>query len=91
MEAQGVRRYSYYLFLTSASSPGRALAPAKGPTTIPIGQEAGWTSEPVWTQRLQEKSFASAGDRTPITQPSTPYSDTRLTELPQFQQEEKED
>jgi hypothetical protein len=30
-----------------------------------IGQEAGWAPEPVWTQRLDEKSFASAGDRTP--------------------------
>jgi hypothetical protein len=26
-------------------------------------QEAGWASEPVWTQRLEEKSFAPAGDR----------------------------
>jgi hypothetical protein len=33
----------------SASRPGRALAPGKGPP-IPIGQEAGWTPEPVWTQ-----------------------------------------
>jgi hypothetical protein len=24
---------------------------------VPIGQEAGWASEPVWTQRLEEKSF----------------------------------
>jgi hypothetical protein len=31
-----------------------------------IVQEAGWASEPVWTQRLEEKSFAPAGDRTPI-------------------------
>jgi hypothetical protein len=37
----------------------------KGPT-VPIVQEAGWAPEPVWTQRLLEKSFASAGDRTPI-------------------------
>jgi hypothetical protein len=26
----------------------------------------GRASEPVWTQRLEEKSFAPAGDRTPI-------------------------
>jgi hypothetical protein len=26
----------------------------------------GWVSELVWTQRLQEKSSASAGDQTPI-------------------------
>jgi hypothetical protein len=31
---------------------------------VPIEQEAGWGSEPVWTQRLEEKSFA--GDRTPV-------------------------
>jgi hypothetical protein len=29
----------------------------------------GWvTSEVVWTQRLEEKSFASVGDRTPVVQ-----------------------
>jgi hypothetical protein len=34
-------------------------------------EEAGWAPEPVWTQRLEEKSFASAGinlDR-PVVQP----------------------
>jgi hypothetical protein len=40
----------------SASRPGRALPPAKGPP-VPIGQEAGWASELVWTQRLEEKSL----------------------------------
>jgi hypothetical protein len=35
---------------------------------VPIGEEAGWASEPVWTQRLKEKSFASAGDRNPVIQ-----------------------
>jgi hypothetical protein len=44
----------------SASRPGRALATGKGPP-VPTVQEAGWTPEPVWTQRLEEKS--SAGDR----------------------------
>jgi hypothetical protein len=29
----------------------------------------GWDPEPVWTQRLEEKSFASVGDRTSIVQP----------------------
>jgi len=28
----------------------------KGPP-VPIGQEAGWAPEPVWTQRIEEKSF----------------------------------
>jgi len=32
------------------------LPPGKGPP-VPIVQEAGWASEPVWTQRLEEKSF----------------------------------
>jgi hypothetical protein len=33
-----------------------------------IGQEAGWAPELVWMQRLEEKSFAPAGDRTPVIQ-----------------------
>jgi hypothetical protein len=45
----------------------RALSPRKGPP-VPIGQEAGWAPVPVWTQRLEEKSFSSAGDRTPVVQ-----------------------
>jgi hypothetical protein len=40
----------------SVSRPGRALPP------VLIGQEAGWAPEPVWTQRIEEKSFAPAGD-----------------------------
>jgi hypothetical protein len=72
----GERRYSSYSFTTSAldggewsaSRPDRALLPGKGPP-VPIRQEAGWVPESVWTQRLQEKSFAPAGDRTPIAQP----------------------
>jgi hypothetical protein len=71
----GERRYSFHSFLTSAqdrgewsaSRPGRALPPGKGPP-VPIVQEAGWAPEPVWTQRLEEKSFATAGDRTLIAQ-----------------------
>jgi hypothetical protein len=69
--AWGERRYSSYSFTTSAldggewlaSRPGRALPPGKGPP-VPIVQEAGWAPEPVWTQRLEEKSSAPAGDRT---------------------------
>jgi hypothetical protein len=56
MEVQGERRHSSYSFTTSAldggewsvSHPGRALQ------KVSIGQEAGWASEPVWTQRLDE-------------------------------------
>jgi hypothetical protein len=42
----------------SASCPGRTLAPGKGPP-VPIVQEAGWASELVWMQRLEEKSSVS--------------------------------
>jgi hypothetical protein len=38
------------------SLPGHALSLGKGPP-VPIVQEAGWAPEPVWTQRLEEKSF----------------------------------
>jgi hypothetical protein len=63
----------------SASRPGRALAPGKGPP-VPIVQEAGWAPEPVWTQSIEEKSFTPAGDRTPIARSSS-QSDTILPEL----------
>jgi hypothetical protein len=81
----GREEYSSYSFLTSALyrgewSPSR-FALGKGPL-VPIVQEAGWASEPVRTQTQEEKSFASAGDRTPIALSSSPYSDTILTELP---------
>jgi hypothetical protein len=69
MEAHGgERRYSSFSYLTSAlyggewsaSRPGRAFTPGKEPP-VPIGQKDGWASEPVWTQRLEEKSSASVG------------------------------
>jgi hypothetical protein len=77
--AWGERRYSSYSFTTSAldgdewsaSRPGRALPPEKG-HPVPIVQEAGWAPEPVWTQGLDEKSFAPAGDRIPIARSSNP-------------------
>jgi hypothetical protein len=67
----GERMYSSYSFTTtaldggewSASRPGCALPPGKGPP-VPTVQEAGWAPEPVWTQKLEEKSFVPAGDRT---------------------------
>jgi hypothetical protein len=52
-------------------APAALLPPGKGPP-VPIGQEAGWAPEPVWTQRLQEKFFAPAGNRTPIARSSSP-------------------
>jgi hypothetical protein len=59
------RSYSSYSFSASALDgvSGQRQAPAalylppgKGPP-VPIVQEAGWAPEPVWAQRLQEKSF----------------------------------
>jgi hypothetical protein len=52
-------------------APAAHLPPGKG-LPVPIAQEAGWAPEPVWTQRIEEKSFAPAGDRTPIARPSSP-------------------
>jgi hypothetical protein len=85
----GGRRYSFYSFLTSAldggewsaSRPDRALPPGKGPP-VPIGQEAGWASEPVWTQRLKEKSSAPIGDRITIVQPAVRHYTEWATAAP---------
>jgi hypothetical protein len=52
-------------------TPAALLPPGKGPA-VPIVQEAGWAPELVWTQRLEEKSLAPAGDRTPILRSSSP-------------------
>jgi hypothetical protein len=84
--------YSSYPYFTSelgggewsASRPGRALAPGKGPP-VPTVQEAGWAPDPVWIQRLEGKSFRfcreSNRDR-PVVQPvARHYTDceTRLS------------
>jgi hypothetical protein len=87
----GERKYSSYSFTTSAldggessaSRLGRALTPGKGPT-VPIVQEAGWTPEPVWTQKIEERSFAPPWDRTLFARSSSPQSDTILPELNRF-------
>jgi hypothetical protein len=65
-------------------APAALLPPGKGPL-VPIGQEAGWALEPVWTQRIEEKSFAPAGDRTPIVRSSSneplgPLKDDQLSD-----------
>jgi hypothetical protein len=67
--------YNSYSFTTSAqdgvSGQRHALATlTSGERTIV--QEAGWAPELVWTQRLDEKSLASAGDRTSIARSSSP-------------------
>jgi hypothetical protein len=75
----GGEEYSSWSFTTSAldrgewsaSRPGRALPPGKGPP-VPIEQEAGWAPEPGWTLRIEENAFAPAGDRTPIARSSSP-------------------
>jgi hypothetical protein len=76
---RGEEVYSSYSFSTSeldggewsASRPGRAVPPGKGPPVL-IGQETGWAPEPVWTLMLEEKSFrlcrGSNLDR-PVVQP----------------------
>jgi hypothetical protein len=53
------------------SRSGHALAPGKG-LPVHIVQEAGWAREPDWTQKLEEKSFASPEDRTWIVLSSSP-------------------
>jgi hypothetical protein len=75
----GEEVYSSYSFSTSAldgsewsaSRRGRALPRAKDPP-VPIAQDAEWAPEPVWKQRLEEKSFASVGDRTLLAPSSNP-------------------
>jgi hypothetical protein len=64
----GERRYSFYSFTISAldggqwsaSLPGRALPPGKGPP-VPIRQEIGWAPEPVWTQTLEKNPLPLSG------------------------------
>jgi hypothetical protein len=53
--------------------PWLCFVPGTGPL-VHTGWEAGWTSELVWTQKLEEKS--SAGDRTLVIQSVVrPYTD----------------
>jgi hypothetical protein len=64
---KGDRRDSSYSFTSvldrgerSAPRPGHALPLGKEPP-VPIVEESGRAPEPVWTQRLQEKSLAATG------------------------------
>jgi hypothetical protein len=54
----------------SGVTPRPALPPRKGLTVH--RQENGYVPEAVWTQRQEEKSVASDGDRTAIAQSSSP-------------------
>jgi hypothetical protein len=87
------RRYSFYSFSISAldwgewsaSRPGRALPQGKGPP-VPTVQEAGWTPELVWTQRIEEKPSASVGDRTPVVQSVVRHYTDWATPAPRYEQ-----
>jgi hypothetical protein len=50
-----------------SNTPQPPFTTGNGPF-VHIGKEAGWASKLVWTQRLEEKAFASAMDRTPVVQ-----------------------
>jgi hypothetical protein len=64
---------------------GQHHAPAALYPPVPIGQEAGWAPEPVWTQRLEEKSSTSVGDRTPVVQFVVSYYSDWATAVPTLQ------
>jgi hypothetical protein len=49
-------RPQHYMGVSGQCHARPRLKPGEG-TTVPIVQEAGWTPEPVWTERLEEKSF----------------------------------
>jgi hypothetical protein len=66
---------------------GQRHAPAALLPPVPTVQEAGWAPEPVWTQRLEEKSFVPAGHRTPVVQPVVRHYTASAAPAPQ---EEKE-
>jgi hypothetical protein len=52
---------------------------------VPIVQEAGSASEPVWTQRLEENSFVSAGVQIPVVQSVVRHCMTKLINIRRFQ------
>jgi hypothetical protein len=62
-------------FLTSALDGGEWPASHPGHFTpgerfpVPIGQEGGWASEPVWTLWRKEKSLAPVGNLTLAAKP----------------------
>jgi hypothetical protein len=71
-----MRKEEYLLFILdlntgwgewSASHPSRGSPAGKDPP-VPIVQEAGWASEVAGTQRLAERSFASAENRISVVQ-----------------------
>jgi hypothetical protein len=61
-------------------TPRPRFTPGERTPPVPIGQEVGWASELVWTDRLQEQFFSSAGDRTTVVQSVVRH----CTELPRL-------
>jgi hypothetical protein len=75
MKAPGAEEVQLLLILNLGTRWGWVVSIMPRPRFTPgertpgtIVQEAGWAPEPVWTQRLEEKSSASVGDRTPVVQ-----------------------
>jgi hypothetical protein len=66
--------YSSYSFTTSTLDGDEWSVSRPRPrfTPGPLGQEAEWALEPVWTQSLEESPLASAGDRASIAWSSSP-------------------
>jgi hypothetical protein len=93
----GGRMYSSYSFSTSAldggersaSRPGRALTPGKEPP-LPIGQEAGWAPDSVWTQEVRGK-ISCLCRRSNLVHPVVLCIVTILTQLPRLQPNEIRD
>jgi hypothetical protein len=52
---------------------------------VPIVQEAGWASELVWTQRIEENSFVSAGVQIPVVQSVIRHCTSKLINIRSFQ------
>jgi hypothetical protein len=86
--AKGDRKYSSCTHLTLALDvvSGQRYAPAAvtpgNELPVPIVQRAGWASELVWTQRLEENFFA--GDRTLAVQSAVRHYTDRVTQAPVF-------
>jgi hypothetical protein len=61
-------------------APAALYPPRKGPP-VTIVQEAGLAPEPVWMQRLEEKSSASVGDWTLVVQSVVRHDTAELPRL----------
>jgi hypothetical protein len=49
-------------------TPWPHFTPSKGLSLVPIGKEAVWAPELIWTERLEKKYFASTGNQTLVIQ-----------------------